>query len=343
MRAGSFRCGATCFLQTVPVAEGMDLDWTSLEELRASYLAGTAGVADYWTSDRLLGAYDATFARRIAWKWAYVFAELDRRNWSPPEGRVLDYGCGTGVGVREFLQRYSAAGRVVELRDRSSRALRYAATKVRAEFPLTVVEAVPSGVAPAVLIVSHVLSELDDAGMAELLALAASAQCVLFLEPGTKADSAKLVALREKLREKMHAVAPCLHSEACGMLAEERGRDWCHFFADPPGEIFQDGDWMYFGKQMGIDLRALPLSYLVLDATAPTVRPPEDVVRVVGSARLLKAHAMLLGCSACGVRECRLQKRADPGFFREVSKRRAHDLQRWSLEGAEILKISHAE
>ena len=56
----------------------MDFDWATLDDLRASWLDGTAGTADYWKTDALLRGYDATFARRIAWKWQWVLADLDR-------------------------------------------------------------------------------------------------------------------------------------------------------------------------------------------------------------------------------------------------------------------------
>jgi len=66
----------------------MELDWRTLDELRATYLDGSAGPVDYWKTDSLLHGYDATFARRIAWKWHWVFADLERRGWSPPSGTL---------------------------------------------------------------------------------------------------------------------------------------------------------------------------------------------------------------------------------------------------------------
>ena len=110
----------------------MDFDWTMLDELRASYLNGTAGTVDYWKSEALLRGYDQTFARRIAWKWQWVLRELDRRGWTPPAGGLLDYGCGTGVAAREVLARYGAESfSSVALHDRSPRALKYAVDAVR--------------------------------------------------------------------------------------------------------------------------------------------------------------------------------------------------------------------
>ena len=116
----------------------MDFDWNTLEELRASYLDGTAGARDYWTSETLLRGYDATFARRIAWKWHWVMAELDRVGWTPPPGVIFDYGCGTGVAVREVAAKYSGFSGFA-LHDRSPRALKFATEAVRREYPTAAV------------------------------------------------------------------------------------------------------------------------------------------------------------------------------------------------------------
>lgn len=81
----------------------MHIEWTALQALRAVYLEGGAGAANYWKDEALIASYDLTFARRIAWKWQWVLRELTRRRWTPPAGDVLDWGCGSGVGAREFL------------------------------------------------------------------------------------------------------------------------------------------------------------------------------------------------------------------------------------------------
>src|SRR5687767_12294714 len=177
----------------------MEFDWNTLDQLRASYLDGTAGRTDYWKSDALLRGYDATFARRIAWKWHWVLKELDRLEWFPPAGTLLDYGCGTGVAAREVLAHYREAGfSSVALHDRSPQALKFAVEAVRREFPdMTVSPRAPEQ--PGLMLVSHVLPELDEAGTAALLTAAERAQAVIFVEPGTRDASRRLIALREKL------------------------------------------------------------------------------------------------------------------------------------------------
>lgn len=314
----------------------MPLHREQLERLRLRYLEGTAGEADYWDSDELLASYDATFARRIGWKWQWVFGELDRAGWRPPEGGVFDWGCGTGVAVREFLGRYGPAGRAVSLHDRSARARRYAAAAVRREHPETVVSTTPPE-RPFVLLVSHVITELDDSGLQELLSAAREAEAVLWVEPGSREASARLVNVRERLREVMHPVAPCLHRNMCGLLMPEHDRDWCHFFVPPPNEVFTSSEWAAFGKAMGIDLRSLPVSFLVLDRRPPAPWPP-GAVRVIGNRRLFKGHALLQGCDAAGVHDLRFTKRTDPAYFRAMSKGRTQTLQEWQVEGTEIVR-----
>ncbi len=322
-------------------ADGMDFDWNTLDALRASYLDGSAGAGDYWNSDALLQGYDATFARRIAWKWHWVMEDLARRGWTPPGGTVLDYGCGTGVAAREVLAAYPGAGfSRVALHDRSPRALKFAAETVRREFPGIPVEPrLPEKT--GLLLVSHVLTELDEAGVAALVKIAREAEAVIFVEPGTQVASRKLIAIREELNGPMQPVAPCLHSNRCGLLAPENERHWCHFFAPPPNLVYTDSDWVHFGKIMGIDLRSLPASFLVMDRrpVAPVAPVPDGRVRVLGKPRMYKGYALLQGCDASGVYEKRLMKRVDPPFFRALDKNRTGTVQRWETKGGDITAV----
>jgi hypothetical protein len=318
----------------------MDFDWSALDTLRKTYLNGTAGSADYWNSETLLSAYDATFARRIAWKWQWVFSELHRRGWQPPTSfEILDFGCGTGVAVREALNHWGptiASG--ITLKDRSVRALRFAEAALAREHPGVPIRR-SSDSPPGMVLVSHVLTELDAIGQSHLLNILRTAQSAIIVEPGTSDASHRLIALRDQLRADFNVIAPCTHRASCGMLTKANERHWCHFHASPPPEIFQDGDWMMFGKVMGIDLRALPLSFLVLDRRpAPPV--PKDVVRVTGNPRFYKGYALLPGCTEAGVHERRFSRRTDTRLFRDLEKGRVPSLQHWSLDGTEITAVT---
>lgn len=283
------------------------IDWKALERMRAAFLDGSAGRADYWQSETDLASYDQTFAQRIGWKWDYVLRELKKRGWSPPEGEVLDWGCGTGIASRKFLEYFSGTRRLY-LCDRSPLAMKFAARQVRD------VEVWQESVPPKsveVLLISHVLTEQP-----EPFALPCKAKVVIIVEPGTHEGSRRLIALRERLRGEFNVVAPCTHQTTCGMLAPGNERHWCHHFAPPPTEVFMDGDWARFAKVAGIDLRSLPVSYLVLDR-----RPASPYgMRMIGRPRIYKAHALLMGCDEAGVREIEVRKRDEPEEFRRLKK-----------------------
>lgn len=318
------------------------IDWDVLEQMRAAFLGGTAGAQDYWRNESDLAAYDATFAQRIGWKWDYVLEELKARGWSPPMGDVLDWGCGSGVAGRAYLDHFGANG-VSALRvwDRSSLAMSFAARRAREKFSgLNVVaEAMRAdsgiGVPPAVLLISHVLTEMTQEQTQVLVTTAASAECVIWVEPGTYETSLTLIAIRERLRAHFNVVAPCTHQERCGILSPENERHWCHHFASPPAEIFMDSDWAKFANMLGINLRDLPLSFLVLDKR-PAPALPACAGRAIGHPRLYKAHALLLGCDASGVSDRRLMKRNHPEEFRLLKKGSGAVLREWECQEGEI-------
>lgn len=317
------------------------IDWAALGRLRTAYLSGSAGAGDYWQSESDLASYDATFAQRIGWKWDYVLAELTRRGWSPPVGELLDWGCGSGIAGRAFLDHFSTQS-VTALRvwDRSLLAMQFAAKRARQKYPGLEVQEDDGAhrvTRPIfTLLISHVLTELNPDQTGALMDLAARAQCILWVEPGTYEASRRLIAMREGLRERFNVIAPCTHSAPCGMLTPGNERHWCHHFAAPPREIFTDGNWSRFARLTGIDLRDLPLSFLVLDQR-PTPSLPSGVGRVIGHPRLYKAHALLLGCDATGVRERKLSQRTLPTEFRALKKSAGEGLRVWACAGDEIV------
>ena len=262
------------------------LDWPTLDRLRETFLAGKPG--DYWRSRSDLENYDFTYGQRIGWKWNAVLAELRRLNWTPPAKSILDWGCGSGIAgklVRDFF-----GIKTLRVHDRSELAMDYTGEQRWHDEP------------PGVLVLSHVLNEIEN-----VPAVIEQADAVLWVEPGTHSDSRALIAMREKLRDKFHIVAPCTHRESCGMLAPENARHWCHFFAEPPKGIMADSNWVRFAKRAGVDLRSLPYSYLVLDRQSANTG-----MRVIGEPRRYKGYAKVLGCDATGVREVMVQKRDVP-------------------------------
>lgn len=303
------------------------LDWKALDRLRETFLRGASSGSPYWRSRSDLASYDQTFGERIGWKWDAVLRELKRRGWTPPAGAVLDFGCGSGIAGRRVIAAFGVAnftGLIVH--DRSALAEEFALARAREEFPGLAVsratrEQLSATESPGTLVVSHVLNELPANQRRQLLALAARAAAVIWVEPGTHGDSRELIAVRESLRDQFTVVAPCTHCEACGLLAPANDRHWCHHFATPPPGVFADSDWTRFAQRAGIDLRSLPYSFLVLergDSRAGRQAGPPDRFRVLGAARHYKGFAKALACSADGVREFTVQRRDAPELFQAL-------------------------
>ncbi len=319
------------------------VDWKALQRLRTAFLAGTAGRAAYWQSERDLARYDATFAARIGWKWDHVLHELGRLGWAAPAGPVLDWGCGSGIAARRFLAHFPPqAAAEVWFSDQSSLAVSFAMQQARAAFPgMTIRAGQPTRV--GTLLISHVLTELETREVDDLLDLVMSAEAVVWVEPGTHETSRRLIAIREKLlagsaAAALNVVAPCTHFKACGMLAKGNEPHWCHHFASPPAEVFMDADWTRFSDEMGIDLRSLPLSYLVLDRrTRPPM--PEGAARLIGRPRVYKPNALVFGCDATGVSERSITKRALPAEYRLAKKDRLEPLQVWRCDGPVVTEL----
>ncbi|MBC8041633.1 MAG: hypothetical protein H7Y06_13900, partial [Opitutaceae bacterium] len=180
------------------------LDWSALDRLRAGFLSGSATSGPYWQSASDLAAYDLTYAERIGWKWDALLRELTLRNWKPPANTTLiDWGCGSGIAGRRVLAAFGPAHfNALHVWDHSEHARTFAATKARETFPSLPVTA-PSSLdpsalaAPYTLVLSHVFNELSADQRTALLALVSGAQAVLWIEPGTHADSCTvLVAFR---------------------------------------------------------------------------------------------------------------------------------------------------
>lgn len=308
------------------------LDWSALDRLRATFLArDAAATGPYWRDSATLAAYDATYAERIGWKWDALLRELRLRRWAPPAGTVLlDYGCGSGVAGRRVLAAFGSdhfAG--LALHDHGPEAVAFAAARAAEEFPgLALADAalVLSPAAPAqpfTLVVSHVLNELPPAAREELVALAERAAAVLWIEPGTHADSHALAAVRDRLRAGHRIVAPCTHREDCPLFAAGNERDWCHFFAEPPPGVQNDSGWVRFAQRAGVDLRSQAYSCLVLErgeGLATDLAAASGAARALGRPEVFKPYARLLACDAAGLHWLELPKRVDPALVKQLAK-----------------------
>jgi ribosomal protein RSM22 (predicted rRNA methylase) len=291
----------------------------TLDRLRAGFLNGTAGQKDYWHSEKELALYDSTFAQRIGWKWDAVLRELRLRGWQPSSDRVLDWGCGSGIASRKFLAAYPEI-RTVQFHDRSAAARQFAANRIRETFPGVVSEFSEPDSAGKTVLLSHVLNELTQSGIEKLLRSLQSASAVVWVESGTHATSRLLSTVRGTLQESgFNCVAPCPHSGACPMLDPKNERHWCHHFAQPPSEVFQDARWEQFRRELGIDLRSLPYSFLVLARVQTGTKAQTNFShRLIGRPREFKGHDKVLTCQASGLMEWMLQKRDAPDLLAEM-------------------------
>ncbi len=321
------------------------LDWEVLDRLRQTFLSDAKSAGPYWHTMTDLECYDLTYGERIGWKWDAVLRELKSRHWNlSPGTTILDWGCGSGIAGRrvvDFLGVTNVSQLVVH--DHSALAMDFAVHRAKQVFPAMSVERADyrflEGDEPfELLVVSHVLNELDDLGRAQLTSLCSRAKSILWVEPGTHEASRLLGDWREKLRQSgLNVVAPCPHQNGCGMLAPGNERHWCHFFAAPVPNIYADSAWVKFGQRAGIDLRSLPYSFLVLDRR-PNVMPV-GYSRIIGEARHFKGYAKLFNCDTAGVADLMLQKRDAPALFKALKNAHEPGLQKWSHGNGRITQV----
>lgn len=318
-----------------------NLDWDVLDRLRETFLTNVRTEGPYWHTITDLECYDLTYAERIGWKWDAVLDELQMRGWRAPEkATILDWGCGSGVAGRRVAQFLGPSAARLVLHDHSALAMEFATRRAHQAFPAHQVEQASHRFlqegAIDVLVVSHVLNELDETGRVELGGLIARSRTVLWVEPGTHEVSRALAVWRERLRsEGWNVVAPCTHNEACGLFSPGNERHWCHFFAAPPPQIFANSEWVKFGQRAGIDLRALPYSFLAIDRRP--VEQPAGASRILGEPRLYKGFAKIFNSDAGGVSELMLQQRADKQLFKSLKRPTGPLIYRWTRDGDRIV------
>ncbi len=288
-----------------------------MKDIRARFLAKEAGRVDYWRSIDDLAAYDAFFGQRIGWKWQSVFAEIN-----PPQlPCIVDWGCGSGVAVRTYLSQISAPFPDVYLFDRSSLAMNWTRQKLVEDFPgLNVHLGLPKHAKESLLLLSHVLSELDSQQQKSLLDFAKTFHSIIWVEDATFETSRNLASIRDLWKNDFQVLGPCTHNRACGLFEPSGARHWCHSFASVPSHIFSDASWVASAKELGIDLRSCPYSYLAVSSFAGTSRK-EAQNRVIGRPRVYKGRLNLLVCDGeDGLKDWELQKRDAPTLFKDLSK-----------------------
>ncbi len=302
------------------------IDWELLQHMRQGFLDAEGHLPDYWHDERWLAAYEMTLAQRIRWKWQAVLGVLAERlqGWQELP-TIVDWGCGTGIASRSLLGVMPRAETLVQVYDRSPVAAQFAVQQIRQEFPTQKVEVLPTlrvPEGPFILLVSHVLSELDQQVSSQLLALAQSAAAVLWVEPGRRLESRHLSHIRNELLASHRVLGPCLHQKSCGALSPGHEQDWCHFFAPIPGEVHQSAFWREFSKRMKIDLRSLPVSWLAVERLVMNPQPNsagDPLALILGRSRTFKGYCRWLACTMEGLRSGDFQKKNSKDIFRALS------------------------
>jgi ribosomal protein RSM22 (predicted rRNA methylase) len=311
----------------------------ALAALRARFLDGSNAGGGYWKSEAELALYDGSFGERIGWKWDAVIAELQGRGWRPNAKHVVDWGCGSGIASRRVLSAWDGFESLT-LTDVSPHAMRFAEARARENFPgvgLRATSNANAAVTGSLLLVSHVLNEMDDAAAHRLIGAARRAAEIIWVEAGTHADSRRLISVREELRAEFDIVAPCTHAARCGMLAPEAAAHWCHHFANAPSEASRDARWAQFARELGIDMRSLPYSFLVLVRRGERATQADGgFSRIIGRPRDEKGHFDVLSCGEAGIEELVLQKRDVPELSKQLRKGRADAVQCWTRDGRRI-------
>jgi hypothetical protein len=314
----------------------LELDWPALDRLRDGFLHGSAANGPYWKSISALASYDLTYGERIGWKWDHVLRELKLRGWSPQSRTVLDWGCGSGIAGRRVITHCGADQfDTLRLWDHEPLAVDFAQGRAQEEFPRLKVETVTPGFLAGdepigLLLISHVLNELPTEALANLRQLMLRADAVIWVEPGTSEVSRGLGTIRDAMLESFQLVAPCTHQGKCPVFAPGNERDWCHFFAPPPSEIFANPDWVKFGQRAGIDLRSLPYSFLVLDRRPSSL--PAGWSRIIGRPEHFKPYARFLNCDASGLALLTLPKRQNAALFKELDRTKRPLIYHWERE-----------
>lgn len=279
-------------------------------------------LSNYWDREETLQAYESLLARRIGWKWEAVLFELLERQLLPTCPTILDFGCGTGIASR--LVAPSVRATRVYLHDRSPLAIEFARRRhEETSEGAWIAEPWRGGDSPAVdlLLLSHILNELDARGEAEVLEVVRQAPLTLWVEPGARAVSRKLSGIRDALLQTHQVLAPCPHQHACSALLAS-DEDWCHHFARPPEEASTDGEIVRLARALRMDLRSLPYQFLLLKVkeASPLSAPPNLPPRILGRPDVRAKEAHVITCEEGGLGAIRIQKSSQPDLWKALKK-----------------------
>lgn len=130
---------------------------------------------------------------------------------------------------------------------------------------------------------------------------------ILIAEPALQRITRELMELRDELlqTERGHVYAPCLHQEACPMLAHNQ-RDWCHIYLD-----WERPRWIEkLDRMLHLRKEYLKSSFLILgNEPAPTYTA--ETWRVVSGHINSKGKSEMLLCGPGGLPQLKRVTRLD--------------------------------
>lgn len=252
---------------------------------------------------------------------------IEFRQWQPDPirpVRILDIGCGSGASTCAIMEALSGRVTSGEIHgiDQGSGNIEAARSLTREWEPpgrtswqirFQQRNLQPAAVGPLALprgswdliVLAFSLNELagkcEDGVLGDWLArivsnLAPGGVC-LILEPALMETSTRLMSLRDWLIETthLHLWGPCLHRQACPMLAE--GKQWCHEVRrwTPPASL------EFLNRKLFRDINHLKFSFLVLGRdAAPETPASENLFRTVSPVTRTAGKFSLRGCAADG-------------------------------------------
>lgn len=150
-----------------------------------------------------------------------------------------------------------------------------------------------------VVLLSYVLTEMDDADIESLLdrAWRAAGEALVIVEPGTPAGYQRVRRARDYLRSRGgFSIAPCPHDPPCEVPKD----DWCHFSVRLPRSKMHRAAK---GAELGYEDEKY--AYVVM-AGEPVVHP---YARILRHPQIRKGHIYLQLCTPDGVKTIVVSKR----------------------------------
>ncbi len=213
-------------------------DWQRLRALRERYL--TDASEEYWT-ERDLVLYDATFARRIGWKWEAVLADLAQAGWKPRSDRLLDWGVAPGIAERAAATWSGIKSAEISL-DQSKVAMNFAVKALQSDGVRAQIGKLAERLGarrPCWCSVTW-WESLRKEELLHLAQFAATAEELIWVEPGSREISRRLGSIRAILQAGGHnLIGPCTHQNPCQIFAPENTSfTSAIFLREPPDRAF---------------------------------------------------------------------------------------------------------